>query len=92
MAAPWFAHTLDSPSNEDEERLMLNTTPESVAAHQRDLAAMAPTPGAAEAIAQRRGRRRQKLSRFVATIYRATPFTNMARESEQAPSEQKPAT
>lgn len=68
---------------------MLNTTPEYLSAHQRDLAAMASTAGAAEAIAQRRGRRRQKLSQFVAAIYRASLFgeetgeTKVAREKRR---------
>jgi hypothetical protein len=43
-------------------------------------------------MAHRRDERRQRLSRFFATIYRATPFANKARETEVAPGEPKPAT
>ncbi len=71
---------------------MLKTTPEYMSAHLRDLANMAPTARAAEAMAHRRDERRQRLSRFFATIYRATPFANKARDTEVAPSEPKPAT
>jgi hypothetical protein len=71
---------------------MLKTTPEYVSAHLRDLTATAPTARAAEAMAHRRDERRQRLSRFFATINRATPFANKAREAEVAPSEPKPAT
>lgn len=63
---------------------MLNTTPEYLSAHQRDLAAMASTAGAAEAIAQRRGRRRQKLSQFVAAINQAAPFRKETGETKVA--------
>ena len=71
---------------------MLKTTPEYVSAHLRDLTATAPTARAAEAMTRRRDERRRRLSRFVATIYRATPFANKARDTEVAPSEPKPAT
>ncbi len=71
---------------------MLKTTPEYMSAHLRDLAGAAPTARATEAMAHRRDERRQRLSRFFATIYRATPFANKARETEVAPSEPKPAT
>ncbi len=71
---------------------MLKTTPEYMSAHLRDLTATAPTARAAEAMAHRRDERRQRLSRFFATIYRATPFANKAHETEVAPSEPKPAT
>ena len=71
---------------------MLKTTPEYMSAHLRDLTAMAPTARTAEAMAHRRDERRLRLSRLFATIYRATPFANKARESEVAPSEPKPAT
>ena len=71
---------------------MLKTTPEYVSAHLRDLTATAPTARAAEAMAHRRDERHRKLSRFIATIYRATPFANKAREAEVAPGEPKPAT
>ncbi len=71
---------------------MLKTTPEYMSAHLRDLTAMAPTPRTAEAMAHRRDERRRRFSRLFATIYRATPFANKARESEVASSEPKPAT
>jgi len=71
---------------------MLKTTPEYMSAHLRDLAGAAPTALAAEAMAHRRDERHKKLSRFIATIYRATPFAKEAREAEVAPSEPKPAT
>ncbi len=71
---------------------MLKTTPEYMSAHLRDLTATAPTARAAEAMAHRRDERRQRLSRFFATIYRATPFASKAHETEVAPGEPKPAT
>ncbi len=71
---------------------MLKTTPEYMSAHLRDLTATAPTARAAEAMAHRRDERRQRLSRFFATIYRATPFANEAGKTEVAPGEPKPAT
>jgi len=91
MAAREGGDTLASRPNEDKERLLLNTTPESVAAHLRELADMAPQAGAAEAIARRRSERRKKLSRFAATIYHAIPFVKRAGETELAPTEPKPA-
>jgi hypothetical protein len=43
-------------------------------------------------MAHRRDERRQRLSRFFATIYWATPFAKKAGETEVAPGEPKPAT
>lgn len=50
---------------------MLNSTPEYVAAHQRDLAAMKPDKGATEILAAKRAERR---NRFVAALSVAIGF------------------
>ena len=64
---------------------MLETTPEYVSANLRNLAGMAPTARAAEAISHRRNARRHKLSQFVAYISRATRFGKQSNETKVAP-------
>jgi hypothetical protein len=53
---------------------MLKSTPEYVSAYVGGLDNSAPTGLAREALAQRRRRRRQRLSQIVAAFYRASPF------------------
>jgi hypothetical protein len=72
--SPSYLGTSNS-NGEDEETLMLKSTPEYVAAHRRDLADRPPKAGP-ELIARYRRERRQKRALLVSAIYRAIPFVN----------------
>ena len=70
---------------------MLNSTPEYVAAHQRDLADK-PLKAAPELIARYREERRLKRRRLAASALRALPFVRREPGGEVAAAEPEPAT
>ena len=70
---------------------MLNSTPESVAAHLRDLADKPPKAGP-ELMARCRHERRLRLRRVAVSVLRVLPFVRLRTDGEVTPIEPGPAT
>jgi hypothetical protein len=68
---------------------MLRSTPEFGATQRQFLADLGPQPGANEAIAQLRRKRRDKLRRWAKTLSRVNPLARI-RETKLASAEPKP--